>query len=128
VILSLVPFHLSLSPFSMSATPNPIGIKSARGYTLCHGYDRTKTLQKRVALFDLDNKNVKNEGFDPVSEISLRGEGDRPAALAAMLTLVAGTDITGLTGGKLIVKSSGATAHADKNNEWEASLKHLPSA
>lgn len=112
----------------MSATPNPVGIKSATGFTLCHSYDRTMTLQKRVALFDNQGKNVKNEGFDPVSAISLKGEGDLPDGLLALATLTAGTDITGLTGGKLVVLSTDETFHADKNNEWSASLKHLPNA
>lgn len=112
----------------MAATPNPTGIKSAQGYTLCQSLDRTTKLQKIIPLFDYQGKNVKNDGIDPVSEISLKGEGDLPDGLAALTTLTAGTDITGLTGGKLIVKTTDETWNAEKRNEWSASLKHLPAA
>jgi predicted porin len=112
----------------MSATPNPIGIKSAQGYTLCQSYDRTLKLQKIVPLFDYQGKNVKNDGFDPVSMINLKGEGDLPDGLVALTVLTAGTDITGLSGGKLVISSTDETWNADKRNEWSATLKHLPAA
>lgn len=105
----------------------PIGI-TAVGFTLCESFSRTKKLNAVTPLFDQVGKFVESDGRDPMHEFTFSGSGDLPDGL------IAGSDggedmaVSGITGGKTIIKSTDQGDSHEKWNSWNVAGENWPSA
>lgn len=108
----------------MPSASNPIGIKSVN-FTLTQSFRKKKKLNAITPLFDREAKFVSNDGRDPSWDFSISGLGDIPAPLVAGSDDV---DISGITGGKTLIKEAEKGDKNDNWNDWSCSGENWPSA